>query len=91
MPLDRALVRDSALLLVVGSVASLPFLQLSQSHGPASLRSQARDLSRALTKAVALVLGGTGALVLVTGVVVGGERAWGRLKGWWTRGDAAGH
>ncbi|GAA5906053.1 hypothetical protein JCM6882_003546 [Rhodosporidiobolus microsporus] len=91
MPLDRSLARDASLFLLLASLSCLPLVQTTKDRSPSSLRTQVRDLSRAVSYAVAAVLGGTGALVLVGGVVVGAERAWGRCKAWWRgEGDEGG-
>ncbi|GAA5970967.1 hypothetical protein JCM11641_004525 [Rhodosporidiobolus odoratus] len=86
MPFDKSLARDVPLYLVLLSIASLPLLQQTKSTGPSSLRGQARDLYKALTKALTLVIGATGSVVLITGTVLAAEKGWTQYgKHWWSR------
>ncbi|GAA5861013.1 hypothetical protein JCM8547_008006 [Rhodosporidiobolus lusitaniae] len=80
MPLDRSTVVDLSLYTLLCSVAALPLLQSLSSP---SHRSQTRDLVRTLSKALALVLGGGGLVVLTAGSVLMLEKSWGKVKGWW--------
>ncbi|BGP24384.1 hypothetical protein JCM10295v2_003295 [Rhodotorula toruloides] len=84
MPLDPALRRDIPLYLALTSLFFLPVFAPS-SHGN-SLRTQVRDLARALGRAVAIVLGATGAVVLGGGALLMVERLSWRVREWmWGR------
>ncbi|PRQ76049.1 hypothetical protein AAT19DRAFT_13071 [Rhodotorula toruloides] len=89
MPLDPALRRHIPLYLALTSLFFLPVVAPS-SHAN-SLRTQARDLARALTRAVAIVFGATGVVVLGGGALLMGEKLYWRVREWmWGsgRGDA---
>ncbi|GAA6027407.1 hypothetical protein JCM8097_007838 [Rhodosporidiobolus ruineniae] len=79
--------RDLPLYVLLGTVSSLPILAAlspSSAARPGSIRFQLRDFVRTLAQAAGLAIGGTGALVLVGGAVLGGEKLYRQLRQWWT-------
>lgn len=75
---DPTLSRDLSLAVLLAAVSSLPLIA-SGSGGSPGVRSQLRDLVRVLSRAVALSLATTAAVVLGGGALLVAERAYHRL------------